>query len=1188
MATSRHSTSRFRKPSKRAHSRTGLPRLARRWALEALEDRLVLANTTPIVADPLDDLTIDQGETAITVDLSGAFRDIDAGDTLTYSVSSPLTVADVVARVREGEATVAGQEANESEVVDSLREILGTDSAPASTATAVYDGLLYAHSGNDRSTKGSEHDTARQNIVDFFKSLGYNTWLEQFEYYGRICYNIVAEKRGATTPSNVYVVGAHYDSYDIMGTSSLLGSPGADADASGVAAIMAMAYAVSPYHFDSTIRFVAFDRGEQNQAGSTAYVAAHTADAISAMVNLDRVGYNVSGASNNTVTFYDTNGLGTTKASLIAAFNDYHYGGAVTAIDGGRSTTRTSDHTPFEVGGSDGVLVTETGTNPTCQTSNDSLESRRIDHTYLTNITKGVTGYLCSVAGLLNRSDLCRASVSGSTLTLTFFTGEVGSDTCTVRATDSSGAWVEDTFTVTVRQTNQAPVLTATAPTIPTITEDQTNNHGVTVATIVGGSISDADTGAVQGIAISGSTSGRGVWQFSIDNGATWTDMEQYSENAALLLRAEDLVRFVPDGVDADTATLTYHAWDQTAPTRNLQGEVWHIGTPSVASPFSSATDTATLSVVAVNDAPVLNTSTTLAFAAIAEDTQGSGTLVSAFLASSSVPLITDVDGESLEGIAILAADNSFGTWQYSLDGNLWYNVGSVSSTAARLLAADATTRIRFVPAANFNMSAPGAVLPTITFCAWDRTTGANGNQANVNKSGGATAFSTATQTASLSVWEVNDAPVLIQGAVANLTVGAGWAATSLGLSGVTYSPGGGGDEVGQTLTYLVTAVPATSLGKVYLADGATQVVAGATYTLAQVRGMQFAPAAGVSSGSGTFRFTVVDNGTTNGVLDPKSLVQSLKITVASTEEMTTTVGMYDPTTSTFYLRYSNSSGNADLTFAYGDPSLQWTALVGDWDGDGVDGVGFFDPATSLWYLRDSLTTGIAEYTFGYGAPGANWTPLVGDWDGDGRETIGLFDPVNYIWYLRNSLTTGNADWAFGYGMPGANWTPIVGDWDGNQTDTIGFYDATTSIFYLRNSLSAGYANVTFGFGMPGSNWQPVVGDWDGNGTQTIGVYDPNTSDYYLRNSLTTGMAELAFGYGSPGWQPLTGRWGGSSAASAAVQAVAADQVYAAAVAAEGLSTALAADNELAHSLADIESDNSTALYTDLALQSLL
>ncbi|MFO1004134.1 MAG: hypothetical protein U0936_27775 [Planctomycetaceae bacterium] len=48
-----------------------------------------------------------------------------------------------------------------------------------------------------------------------------------------------------------------------------------------------------------------------------------------------------------------------------------------------------------------------------------------------------------------------------------------------------------------------------------------------------------------------------------------------------------------------------------------------------------------------------------------------------------------------------------------------------MSRNAARLLAADATTRIRFVPNKNYTGTAK------ISFCAWDRTTGLNGELAN-------------------------------------------------------------------------------------------------------------------------------------------------------------------------------------------------------------------------------------------------------------------------------------------------------------------------------------------------------------------------------------------------------------------------------------------------------------------------
>jgi hypothetical protein len=57
--------------------------------------------------------------------------------------------------------------------------------------------------------------------------------------------------------------------------------------------------------------------------------------------------------------------------------------------------------------------------------------------------------------------------------------------------------------------------------------------------------------------------------------------------------------------------------------------------------------------------------------------------------------------------------------WFSNDDGGTWLDVGAVSDEATRLLAADATTRVYFRPAANFN----GTISDVISFKAWDRTT---------------------------------------------------------------------------------------------------------------------------------------------------------------------------------------------------------------------------------------------------------------------------------------------------------------------------------------------------------------------------------------------------------------------------------------------------------------------------------
>ena len=205
----------------------------------------------------------------------------------------------------------------------------------------------------------------------------------------------------------------------------------------------------------------------------------------------------------------------------------------------------------------------------------------------------------------------------------------------------------------------------------------------ICVRTVVGASISDVDTGALEGIAVTAVDNSNGTWQYSTDDGSTWADVGTVSDNSALLLRAVDRLRFVPDALNADSATVTYRAWDQTSGT---QGTKTNVSVNGGITAFSTASDTASITVTAVNDAPVLDNSGTPTLTTITED-EGSnaGDLVSAIVGTS----ISDVDTGALEGIAVTALDNSNGTWQYSTDnGSTWAGVGTVTDNSALLLRA--------------------------------------------------------------------------------------------------------------------------------------------------------------------------------------------------------------------------------------------------------------------------------------------------------------------------------------------------------------------------------------------------------------------------------------------------------------------------------------------------------------------
>ncbi|MDZ8069957.1 MAG: DUF4347 domain-containing protein [Nostoc sp. DedQUE08] len=135
------------------------------------------------------------------------------------------------------------------------------------------------------------------------------------------------------------------------------------------------------------------------------------------------------------------------------------------------------------------------------------------------------------------------------------------------------------------------------------------------------------------------------------------------------------------------------------------------------------------------------------------------GTLVSSLVSLGSN--VTDPNTGAVTGIALTGTNSSYGTWWYSINnGANWYQLGTVSESSARLLAADANSRIYFQSSANYN----GTISNAITFRAWDQTSGVNGGIANITLTGNSTAFSNTTDTAAITVNSVNDAPIMTRG----------------------------------------------------------------------------------------------------------------------------------------------------------------------------------------------------------------------------------------------------------------------------------------------------------------------------------------------------------------------------------------------------------------------------------------
>ncbi len=148
--------------------------------------------------------------------------------------------------------------------------------------------ILGAEIGERNMARYSQLNAAADFIENSFSRAGLHPRRDTYDLHGRACHNIEAEIRGAR--SEILLIGAHYD--------SVFGSPGANDNGSGVAAMLALARRFAQTPAQCTLRFVAFVNEEppyflSEQMGSFVYAGRCKArgDQISAMISLETIGY---------------------------------------------------------------------------------------------------------------------------------------------------------------------------------------------------------------------------------------------------------------------------------------------------------------------------------------------------------------------------------------------------------------------------------------------------------------------------------------------------------------------------------------------------------------------------------------------------------------------------------------------------------------------------------------------------------------------------------------------------------------------------------------------------------------------------------------------------------------------------------------------------------------------------------
>jgi hypothetical protein len=247
-----------------------------------------------------------------------------------------------------------------------------------------------------RETGTEACDQAGDYIYNEFIKMGLDARLQEWSENGLSGTNVEATIHGIDEESDeIYIICAHYD--------SVYGSPGADDDGSGTAAVMAAAKIMSSYNFNNTVRFVAFSGEEQGLYGSYFYVQEareENDDNIMAALNADMIGFALSEEDETNIRVFEddystwitdfTSGL---SQQYTGVFN-------LEVIPSGYSWG--SDHYRFWEFGYNAVFFAEYNFNDYYHSPEDTIEHMNIP--YATRVTKLIMATLAELSELQTRS----------------------------------------------------------------------------------------------------------------------------------------------------------------------------------------------------------------------------------------------------------------------------------------------------------------------------------------------------------------------------------------------------------------------------------------------------------------------------------------------------------------------------------------------------------------------------------------------------------------------------------------------------------------------------------------------------------------------------------------------------------------------------------------------------------------
>ncbi len=255
-------------------------------------------------------------------------------------------------------------------------------------------------------------DSAARWLHQQFSNLGLTTVYDVYILNGDTSYNVEATFPGQARPDSIVIACGHFDSYSNQARTL---APGADDDASGVAAVLEIARVLTTARCRWTVKYLAFSGEEQWMKGSYHWVdsvAVRQNLKIGGVYNLDMIGY----TAYDTSFMYVCPNMASRSLAFLAESMNVLYNIGLKVIHY-LDEDAAGDHTPFWQAGYKGVFVIEDsewgiwrGSNPYYHRTSDTLGNLRMSLVYRT--TQLAIACLATMAGPLHGSAIAIESDS--------------------------------------------------------------------------------------------------------------------------------------------------------------------------------------------------------------------------------------------------------------------------------------------------------------------------------------------------------------------------------------------------------------------------------------------------------------------------------------------------------------------------------------------------------------------------------------------------------------------------------------------------------------------------------------------------------------------------------------------------------------------------------------------------------